>query len=112
MTALPYLYLGCAVVLEVIGTSALKLSDSFTKLVPSIVSLACYGAALALLAIVLRSIPVGIAYAIWAGAGIVLITLVGWLWFKQTLDLPAMLGLGLIVVGVIVVQAFSQTLHH
>ncbi|MEE8633404.1 MAG: SMR family transporter [Methyloceanibacter sp.] len=106
------LYLGCAVVLEVIGTSALKMSDSFTKLIPSIVSLAAYGAALALFAIVLRSIPVGIAYAIWAGAGIVLITLVGWLWFKQTLDLPAMLGLGLIIVGVIVVQGFSQTLHH
>ena len=88
------------------------MSDSFTKLIPSIVSLAVYGAALALFAIVLRSIPVGIAYAIWAGAGIVLITLVGWLWFKQTLDLPAMLGFGLIIVGVIVVQGFSQTLHH
>jgi len=88
------------------------MSDSFTKLIPSIVSLAAYGAALALFTIVLRSIPVGIAYAIWAGAGIVLITLVGWLWFKQTLDLPAMLGLGLIIVGVIVVQGFSQTLHH
>ena len=87
------------------------MSDSFTKLIPSIVSLAAYGAALAFFAIVLRSIPVGIAYAIWAGAGIVLITLVGWLWFKQTLDLPAMLGLGLIIVGVIVVQGFSQTLH-
>ncbi len=64
MTALPYLYLGCAIVLEVIGTSALKMSDSFTKLTPSIVSLVTYGAALALLAIVLRTIPVGIAYAI------------------------------------------------
>jgi small multidrug resistance pump len=112
VTALPYLYLGCAIILEVIGTSALKMSDSFTKLTPSIVSLVTYGAALALLAIVLRTIPVGIAYAIWAGAGIVLITLVGWLWFKQTLDLPAMLGLGLIIAGVIVVHAFSQTLHH
>jgi small multidrug resistance pump len=64
VTALPYLYLGCAIVLEVIGTSALKMSDSFTKLTPSIVSLVTYGAALALLAIVLRTIPVGIAYAI------------------------------------------------
>ena len=112
MTALPYLYLGCAVVFEVIGTSALKMSDSFTKLIPTIVTIVTYGAALVLLAIVLRSIPVGIAYAIWAGAGIVLITLVGWLWFKQPLDLPAVLGLGLIVAGVVVVHAFSQTLHH
>lgn len=112
MTALPYLYLGCAVVLEVIGTSALKMSDSFTKLTPSIVTIVTYGAALALLAVTLRTIPVGIAYAIWAGAGIVLITLVGWLWFKQPLDLPTILGLGLIIAEVVVVHGFSQTLHH
>ena len=101
-----------AVVLEVIGTSALKMSDFFTKLTPTIVTIITYGPALALLAVTLRYIPVGIAYAIWAGAGIVLITLVGWLWFKQPLDLPAILGLGLIIVGVVVVHAFSQTLHH
>ena len=108
--ALPYLYLGVAIVFEVIGTSALKASDSFTKLIPSIVTVVTYGTSLALLALTLRSIPVGIAYAMWAGVGIVLIALVGWLWFKQPLDLPALIGLGLIVAGVNVVNAFSQSL--
>ncbi len=109
---MPYLYLGAAIVFEVIGTSALKASDTFTKLLPSVLTLAAYGLSFLLLALTLRTIPVGIAYAMWAGLGIILISLVGWLWFKQPLDLPAFLGLGLIIAGVIVVNAFSKTLPH
>lgn len=109
---MPYLYLGAAIVFEVIGTSALKASDSFTKLLPSIVTVATYAVSFLLLALTLRTIPVGIAYAMWAGVGIVLIAMVGWLWFKQPLDLPALVGLALIVAGVIVVNAFSKSLPH
>ena len=86
---LPYLYLAVAIVFEVIGTSALKASDTFTRLVPSLVTLTAYAVSFTFLALSLRAIPVGIAYAIWAGVGIVLIALVGWLWFKQPLDGPA-----------------------
>ncbi len=110
--ALPYLYLAVAIVFEVIGTSALKASDTFTRLVPSIVTLAAYAVSFTLLALSLRTIPVGIAYAIWAGVGIILIALVGWLWFKQPLDAPALIGIALIIGGVVVVNAFSQSLPH
>ena len=107
-----YLYLGAAIVFEVIGTSALKASDSFTKLIPSLVTVGTYAVSFLLLALTLRTIPVGIAYAMWAGVGILLIALVGWLWFKQPLDTPAVIGLGLIVAGVVVVNAFSHSLPH
>lgn len=110
--ALPYLYLAGAIIFEVIGTWALKESDTFTRLVPSLTCLAAYAVSLVFLALSLRTIPVGIAYAVWAGLGIVLIALVGWLWFKQPLDGPAVIGLGLIIGGVVVVHAFSQSLPH
>lgn len=110
--ALSYFYLGLAIIFEVIGTSALKESDSFTRLLPSIITLVAFAASFLLFSLTLRAIPVGIAYAIWAGMGIVLITAVGWLWFRQPLDGPAMVGLALIVGGVIVVNAFSQSLPH
>lgn len=110
--ALPYLYLAAAITFEVIGTSALKASDTFTRLVPSLVTLAAYAVSFLFLALSLRTIPVGIAYAMWAGLGIVLIALVGWLWFKQPLDGPAIIGLALIIGGVVVVNAFSQSLPH
>ena len=113
MTAVhPYLYLSVAIVFEVIGTSPLKASGSFTRLLPSIVTVVAYAVSFLLLAITLRTIPVGIAYAMWAGIGIVLMALIGWLWFEQPLDLPALVGLGLIVGGVVVVNAFSQSLPH
>jgi small multidrug resistance pump len=108
----PYLYLGVAVVFEVIGTSALKQSDSFTRLTPSLITAVAYAISFVFLALTLRSIPVGLAYAMWSGIGIVLIAAVGWLWFKQPLDLPALLGLGLIIAGVIVVNVFSKSLPH
>ena len=112
MTAFPYLYLGIAVVFEVIGTTALKTSDSLTRLGPSLLSLAAYAGAFVFLALTLRAIPVGIAYGVWAGLGIVLIASVGWLWFKEPLDLAAIIGLGLIVAGVVVVNVFSKSFMH
>lgn len=107
-----YAFLFTAIVLEVIGTSALKASEQFTKLLPIIVMVACYGTSFFFLSLVLRTLPVGIAYAIWSGLGIVLISMVGVVWFKQPLDMPAMLGLGLIVAGVIVVNLFSKSVGH
>ena len=108
----PYLYLTAAIVFEVIGTWALKASDTFTRLVPSIVTFIAYPVCFFFLALSLRTIPVGIAYAIWSGLGIVLIVLIGWFWFKQTLDGPALLGLALIIAGIAVVNMFSQSLPH
>ena len=84
--ALPYLYLALAIAFEVVGTSALKASETLTRLVPSLVTLIAYTASFVFLALSLRTIPIGIAYAVWAGLGIVLIALVGWFWFRQTLD--------------------------
>ena len=107
-----WIILSLAIVSEVIGTSALKLSDGFTKLVPSLVVLVGYGLAFYLLSLTLKQIPVGVAYAIWAGAGIALITLIGWILFKQTLDLAALLGIALIISGVVVLQVFSKVGGH
>jgi small multidrug resistance pump len=107
-----YAFLFTAIVLEVIGTSALKASEQFTKLLPILIMVACYGASFFFLSLVLRTLPVGIAYAIWSGLGIVLISMVGVIWFKQSLDLPALIGLGLIVAGVVVVNLFSKSVGH
>ena len=102
-----YVYLAVAIVAEVIGTSALKASEEFTRLVPSIVVVAGYAIAFFFLSLTLRTIPVGIAYAIWAGCGIVLVALVSYALFGQKLDAPAMVGIGLITAGVVVVNVFS-----
>ena len=107
-----YLYLGIAVAAEVIATSALKASDGFTRLLPSLVVVVGYGIAFYFLSLVLKTVPVGVAYAIWSGAGIVLIALVGWLVLKQSLDAPALAGMALIVAGVAVIQLFSRTTAH
>jgi len=107
-----WLFLSVAIVSEVIATSALKQSEGFTKLAPSILVLAGYGLAFYFLSLTLRTIPVGIAYAVWAGAGIALISLIGWILFNQKLDLPAFIGIGLIVSGVIVLNVFSKTSAH
>jgi small multidrug resistance pump len=107
-----YALLFTAIVLEVIGTSALKASEQFTRLLPILIMVACYGASFFFLSLVLRTLPVGIAYAIWSGLGIVLISMVGVIWFKQSLDLPALVGLGLIVAGVVVVNLFSKSVGH
>ena len=109
---LPYLYLALSIVAEVIGTSALKASETFTRLVPSLVTLTAYPVCFFFFALCLRTLPVGIAYALWSGFGMVLIALVGWFWFKQQLDGPALIGLALIVAGVVVVNLFSESLVH
>lgn len=106
-----WLVLGAAIVVETIATSAMKASDGFTKVVPSMVVVLGYGIAFYFLSITLRTIPVGIAYAIWSGVGIVLITLVGWLLYGQKLDAPALIGMALIVIGVVVMNVFSKAGH-
>ena len=111
-TMSPYLYLLIAIVAEVIATSALKASDGFTRLAPSLVTVAGYGVSFWLLALTLRAIPVGVVYAVWSGLGIVLIAAVGWVMFGQKLDVPALIGMGLIVAGVAVIQLFSKTAAH
>jgi len=107
-----YLYLAIAIVAEVIATSALKASDGLSRLWPSLVVVAGYGVAFFCLSLTLRTIPVGIAYAIWSGVGIVLIAGAGWVLYRQVLDLPAIIGLALIIAGVLVVNLFSKTVGH
>ncbi|MBJ7313189.1 DMT family transporter [Rugamonas sp. CCM 8940] len=107
-----WFFLAVAIVAEVIATSALKASEGFSKLLPSTLVVLGYGIAFYMLSRVLSAIPVGIAYAIWSGAGIVLVSLVGWFLYKQRLDFPAMLGIGLIIAGVVVMQVFSKTSGH
>ena len=102
-----YLYLAMAIVSEVIGTVALKASEEFTRPVPSLIMALGYASAFYFLTLTLRTIPVGIAYAIWSGCGVVLICAISWILFRQSLDAPAILGIGLIAVGVVVINAFS-----
>ena len=108
----PWAYLSIAILAEVVATSSLKASEGFSKLVPSIVVVLGYGIAFWFLALSLRSIPVGIAYAVWSGAGIVLISLIGWAVFQQSLDAAALIGMGLIVAGVLVIHVFSRAVAH
>ena len=107
-----YLILGAAIVAEVIATTALVRTESFTRLWPSLVTIAFYALSFWLLSFPIRVIPAGIVYAVWSGAGIVLITLAAWLMLGQQLDLPAILGLCLIVAGVIVIHIFSRSMEH
>jgi small multidrug resistance pump len=107
-----WLFLAVAIVAEVIATCALKASEGFSKLMPSMLVVVGYGIAFYMLSRVLSAIPVGIAYAIWSGAGIVLVSLVGLFFYKQRLDFPAMLGIALIIAGVVVMQVFSKTSGH
>ena len=107
-----FFYLIVAIVLEVIGTSALQASEQFTKPKPLILTALGYAASFYFLSLVLRAMPVGIAYAIWSGVGIVLISIVGALFFKQHLDTPALIGIGLIIAGVVVMNVFSKSVSH
>lgn len=104
-----YAFLAVAILAEVIATTALKASDNFSKLLPSILTVIGYLIAFACLSQTLRTIPTGVAYAIWSGVGIVLISLAAWLLQGQRLDTPAVLGIGLIVAGVVVMNLFSKT---
>jgi small multidrug resistance pump len=107
-----WLYLAIAIVAEVSGTSFLKASEGFTKLLPSLFVVVGYGLAFFFLSLTLKEIPVGIAYAIWAGTGVTLIATVGWLFLGQKLDAPAIIGIALIVAGVVVMNLFSKTVTH
>jgi len=107
-----YWYLSIAIVAEVIATSALKASEEFSNLGPSIVVIVGYTIAFYFLSLILKTIPVGIAYAIWSGVGIALITIVGAVLYKQVPDAPAVIGIVLIITGVVVINVFSKTSSH
>jgi small multidrug resistance pump len=110
--AMQYVFLAISIVSEVIATSALKASDGFTKLAPSITVVIGYAVAFHFLALTLKTIPIGVAYAIWAGAGVSLVAVVGWVVFGQKLDAPAIIGMAMIIGGVIVLQVFSKVSGH
>jgi small multidrug resistance pump len=101
-----------AVAFEVLGTSTLKATEGFTRPIPSAITLISYAAAFYVLSLTLNTIPVGIAYAIWAGFGVVLITLIGWIVYKQQLDAAAVIGIVLVLAGVLTVNLFSKTVMH
>jgi small multidrug resistance pump len=107
-----YVSLAIAITAEIIATSALKASDGFTRLLPSAIVVIGYGAAFYFLSQTLGSIPIGLAYAIWSGVGIAAISLIGWLFFKQALDLPAIAGIVLIIAGVVIINLFSKSSAH
>jgi small multidrug resistance pump len=107
-----YLYLTIAIVAEVVATNALKASEEFTKLGPVLIVIVGYGIAFYFLSLVLRTIPVGVAYAIWAGLGIVLVAIVAAVVFRQIPDVPAIIGMALIISGVVVMNVFSKTIGH
>lgn len=107
-----YLYLAIAIIAEVVGTSFMKQADGFTKLVPSLVCATSYIVAFYFLSLTLKTIPTGMAYAIWSGAGIVLIAAAAWIFQGQKLDAPAMLGMGLIISGVLVMNLYSKVAAH
>lgn len=106
------IFLTFAIITEVIATTALKASDSFTRLVPSAISILGYCIAFWCLTIPMRTMPTGVIYAIWSGVGIVLIGTAGWILHGQKLDIPAMLGMGLIIAGVVIINLFSKTVAH
>ncbi|MBO6508871.1 MAG: QacE family quaternary ammonium compound efflux SMR transporter [Roseibium sp.] len=107
-----YLFLGAAIVAEVVATSALARTENFTRLLPTVITVVGYALSFWLLSFPIRVLPTGIVYAIWSGAGIVLITMVAWFLFDQKLDLPALLGLGLIIAGVAIINLFSKSMVH
>lgn len=110
MTA--YLYLAVAIAAEVIATSALRAAQGFTVLVPSAIAIVGYVVAFYFLSLTLKTMPVGVAYAIWSGVGIVVVSIVAMVLYKQVLDLPALLGMGMIMAGVLVINLFSKTTGH
>jgi small multidrug resistance pump len=102
-----WLYLGAAILFETIGTTALKASDGMTRLAPAVLVVVAYALSFWLLALVLRVLPVGVAYAIWSGVGICLIAAIGWVVFGQKLDAPALIGMGMIIAGIVIINLFS-----
>lgn len=107
-----WLYLIGAIGFEIVATSALKATDGFSRLAPTVLTIACYVAAFFCLSVALRTIPMGVAYAIWSGVGIVAISIIGLVLYRQTLDAPALAGIGLIIAGTLVINLFSGTAQH
>ena len=107
-----FVLLAVAIAFEVLATSALKLTDGFTRLWPSLVTIVGYSLAFYFLSLTLRTLPVGIVYAIWAGVGVVLVALIGWLVFRQPLDAWGILGIALIIVGVLILNLLSKSIPH
>ncbi len=107
-----FLLLFLAILAEVVATSALKASDGFTRLIPSFLVVVGYGAAFTCLSLTLKTLPLGVAYAIWSGVGTALVAVIGWLYYKQQLDLPAILGITLIISGAVVLNVFSTSGAH
>ncbi len=107
-----WIYLTLAILSEVIATSSLKSSEGFTKLFPSLLVIAGYGLAFYLMSLTLKEMPVGIAYAVWSGIGVAFISLIGYFFYHQKLDMPAIIGIALIVCGVLVINIFSKTVSH
>ena len=107
-----YLFLAAAIIFEIIGTSFLKKTEQFTKLVPSLIFIIALVSSFYMLTFALKGIPIGIAYAIWSAVGIVVISLIGLIVYKESLDLPAILGIGFIIVGVVIINLFSKANVH
>ena len=107
-----WFYLAIAIAAEVMATTALKFSEGFTKIMPSALVVVGYAGAFYCLSKVLNQIPISIAYAIWSGAGVALVGIVGWIWLGQKLDAGALIGIGLIIAGVLVINIFSQSVTH
>ncbi len=107
-----YVYLALAIVTETVGTSAIQASQQFTRLVPSLIVLIGYAASFYFMALTLKVMPIGIVYAIWSGVGIVLIAAIGYVVYDQRLDMPAVAGITLIIIGIVVIQLFSATKTH
>ncbi|WP_370401437.1 DMT family transporter [Sulfitobacter sp. JB4-11] len=109
---LHYFWLVIAIVTETLGTTALQASQQFTRLWPSVAVVLFYGLSFYFMALALKFMPVGIVYAIWSGLGIVMIAIIGFVLFGQRLDLPALLGLALIICGILIIHLFSGTTSH
>ena len=107
-----YVYLAVAIAAEVIATSSLKACRGFTRLTPSLVVVAGYAVAFFFLSLALRTIPVGVTYAIWSGLGVVLVTLAAYVVYGQSLDAPAIVGISLILAGVLTIHLFSKSAVH
>jgi small multidrug resistance pump len=107
-----WLALAIAIVAEVIATTALKASNEFTRLLPSLIVVVGYGTAFYFMSISMRILPIGIMYAIWSSMGIVLISVLGWLVYRQALDTPALIGITFIIAGVIIINVFSKTVGY
>jgi len=107
-----YIYLLFAVITEVIGTSAMQASAQFTRLWPSVIMVVAYSATFVFMSYTLKYMPVSLVYAIWSGLGIVFIALIGFFWFKQSLDAPAIIGLSFIIAGVLIIHLFSKSATH